>query len=368
MSKKKIIMFVYSDITTDARVQRAAEALCDVFDVVVISKDCNKAVQNSNFKSVLVGNGNVSRLSYVLCVIDAIRIIKKERPSILYGHDYYSSMIVHHFLNRKHCSFLAYDAHELYIPEKGKKIGLRMRFFYNLERLIVKRVDALFCANEERANIMFDHYALKTKPTVIRNISKLGISHDEGTESILSSLSSFFSKSGVTVVYAGAIINSRKLDGLVKAVAKHPDKFKLLMVGNGDALNSLKSIASSFEELNYCFLGAVPYRSLGALLSRCDIGYLHYPIDSLNNIYCASNKIYEYASVNLPILASPNPTVKKIIENNGIGICSEDLESGLLDVLTRMEFFKSNSCIFNKKNRWEEDANLLRQTILSISK
>lgn len=368
MSKRKIVMFVYGDITTDARVQRSAKALCDDFEVIVISEDFKKPLpNNSEYRNVLVGKSNGSRLNYFRCVIDAIKIIKDEKPDIVYGHDYYSAAIIRFFLPHKYCKKTVYDAHELYIPERGRTMTLRSLLFYRIEKSIVNRVDVLFCANEKRGSIMAEHYGLERVPKAIHNISQLCLNDDDKTKDILSSLESFWRLPGKTVVYAGAMIGSRHLDILVKAVASLAPDYKLLMLGKGDSYDSLKELAASFSNMKSLFVGAVPYSSLGAILSRCDIGYLYYPVDTLNNIYCASNKIYEYASVCLPILANQNPTILEIIEEGGIGIATDDLQMGLFNISKSLELFKKNCELFNRRNPWAKDEELLRNTIKAIS-
>ena len=42
--KKRMYMYVYNDITTDARVQRAANALADDFELTLISTQKGKTI------------------------------------------------------------------------------------------------------------------------------------------------------------------------------------------------------------------------------------------------------------------------------------------------------------------------------------
>ena len=86
-------MFVYGDITTDARVQRSATALSVDYDVTVISVQFGKTIPNFPFKNILFGNG-YSTSSYFNCLVSAIKYIKKQKPDIIYGHDFYASTLV----------------------------------------------------------------------------------------------------------------------------------------------------------------------------------------------------------------------------------------------------------------------------------
>ena len=105
---------------------------------------------------------------------------------------------------------------------------------------------------------------------------------------------------------------------------------------------------------------------MGSILSRCDIGFVHYPVDILNNIYCASNKIYEYASVGLPILANENPTVKEILDGAHIGLATKDFTEGLRQLIDAFKAYKGNCIKFSRENPWEHEALRLLQTVKSL--
>lgn len=363
IKRKKIIMYVYGDITTDARVQRAATALAEEYELILISNNCGKVLPSTKYRNILVGNGSFNTRNYFKTIYETFLIVKKERPDMFYGHDYYASLIVKLLIGRKYCKKVVYDAHELYIPQDGQPFTLRSKFFYKIEKKIVNKVDLLICASNERANVMQDHYNLEQLPTTIRNISQLIISKDPQTESILNSLSVFFSKPGLTVVYAGTVMACRRIDEITEIVSRHSKDYKLLIIGKGDSLDLVKQIATKNPKLTSAFTGAIPYRSLGAILARCDIGFIFNPNDILNNIYCAPNKLFEYASVGLPILSNDNPTIKKELEENHIGIATDNIEEGLLRISQDLVTYKDRCKQFSINNPWSVDAELLKSKI-----
>lgn len=360
-------MYVYGDITTDARVQRAANALCSDFDVVVLSHDKGKKVEDGSFRNILLkGWKGHPFLTTLGTVFQAFWFVKRERPEYVYAHDYYSSLLCKLLLRKKYCEKIIYDAHELIIPEEGKKMGFRDKIYYNVEKSIVNNVDFVVCASEERSQMMQEHYKLKSAPLAIKNISQLTVSDDDKTKGILQKLENFFAEPGVTVVYAGVVAKSRRIGELLDAVAALAPKFKLLIVGNGDAIPELQAKAVGQKDLVSAFTGSVPYRSLGAILTLCDVGFIYYPTNSLNNIYCASNKIYEYASVGLPMMSNENPTVKKILEEAHVGIATSDFKKGLLWIESNRDKCKNNCVDFSHNNSWATEAELLRQSILRL--
>lgn len=363
---RRMIMFVYNDITTDARVQRAADALADVFELTLISVQKGKVIQDNEYKNLLVGGRFNGAMSIFETIFTAWHIIRKQHPDIVYCHDYYSAILAYLLIKTHYRGKIIYDAHELMIPEEGRT-DKRLNFFYWFEKRIIKKVDLLICASDERSQIMQEHYRLKEKPLVVPNISQLQVKDDDSdVQTIMDTLVDFFNDHKLTVVYAGAVTSSRRIGMLVDATIKLHDKCKLLIVGKGDDLEVLKEKTANHPELKSAFTGAVPYKCLGSILSRCDIGFLFYPSDTLNNIYCASNKIYEYASVGLPMLANDNHTVKKILEESHIGLSTNDFISGLLKIAEERELYKNNCVVFSQDNPWEKTAERLKQTIVNL--
>lgn len=364
---KKMLMFVYNDINTDARVQRSAETLAEIVDLEVLS--VGKEYSNPKYKTSNIYSSVVSNIiRYFDVIIKIIFWLKGKKYDIVYAHDFSAALPALFMKVFKKCDKLIYDAHELYIPEKGLSFTPRDKFFYRLEKELIKRADLIICAQEKRGEVMVEHYDLKSKPVTIRNISKLP-QNDVQLDPVLQKRSNdFFTKKGITIVYAGALIADRKLDKLIREVANLGEGYKLLIVGDGSDKVRLQSIAQEYPALTSCFLGNVPYAHLSKVIKRCDIGYLYYPVDKLNNIYCASNKIYEYASINLPIVANENPTVKELLDKWSIGICSNNISLAINALVTDIENFKSNCIKFDLENSWGNEAAFLTKEVKTALK
>lgn len=363
MMKEKLVMFVYGDITSDARVQRSAEALSSLYDVTVISTQFHKSLPNFKFNNKLVGNG-FSTCSYIRCLYEAIRYAKSIKPYIIYGHDFYSAPFLDYFLRKNNRKFKAvYDAHELIIPEPEYPLKGKARLINRFESYAIKNADLVLCAKKERGEVMVDHYGLSVEPAEIKNISQLSVNPDSLNAETKFALDAFLKKPGLTVVYAGAVMKQRRIGEIARAVVNHPDKYKLLIVGDGDQLEEIKEITSQNRQLESFFTGKVPYAALGYILSKCDIGFIYYPNTTINNRLCASNKLYEYASINLPILANNNPTVQKDVEKYDIGVVTDDFEQGLELLSKRIAECKANCKVFSAQNQWEDEADKLRNVI-----
>lgn len=362
---KKMLMFVYNDLNTDARVLRAAETISEIVNLDVLS--VGDVYTNNKYKTINIESSADSNIiRYFDVFIKMTKWIKGRKYDILYAHDFSSALPALYMKFFKKCDKIIYDAHELFIPQKGMFFPLRDRFFYSLEKEIIKRSDVVICAQEKRGELMVEHYKLKLKPITIRNISKLPQTDAQLETELQEKCNEFFGKPGITIVYAGALVADRKLDELIKSVEQLGDEYKLLIVGDGSDKVRLQDIANNSSSLTFCFLGNVPYIHLSKILNRCDVGYLYYPVDILNNIYCASNKVYEYASIGLPIVANLNPTIQDIFNEWDIGICSNNFKTAIETITSDINRYRDNCVYFDIRNSWDNESNMLLEVVKSI--
>ena len=106
----------------------------------------------------------------------------------------------------------------------------------------------------------------------------------------------------------------------------------------------------------------LPYWTAGASL-----GAIPYENTGLNHWYCNPNKLWEYPNAGVPIIASPFPELRKIIEDNQIGWLLPDPLSpreiaAAINKLTEEELqVAANNCIsFIQRDNWQVYANRLK--------
>lgn len=360
----KTLMIVYNSLATDARVRRSAEALTELGEVKLIGIDVDCKYKNVDSEVILLkAKHNVLR--YFEFIFRAKRRIRKIDFDLFFANDFYCAELVPWIKRRNKNAHIVYDAHELYIPQDGKPLNRRFDFFYKKEKRAINEADLVICANTERASIMRKHFGLTSLPTVIRNISQLPLTKDSISIRYEKATEAFFKLPGITLVYAGVLSSARKIETLIE-IAENEINTKLLIIGEGQHRSSLEQKASKSLGKRVLFTGSIPYTYLSVLLSKCDIGYLFYPTDILNNIYCAPNKIYEYSSVRLPMIANANPTVRNILSESGIGVASDDLLSAYRIVAGDLEGYKNRCDIFNDNNKWEDEREELIRSIRGL--
>lgn len=76
---------------------------------------------------------------------------------------------------------------------------------------------------------------------------------------------------------------------------------ELMIIGN--ISDEVRSLVVEFALPNVTLIGAVPHHELMEFYNKIDFGLILYrPVD-INNIYCAPNKLYEFWSCGIPVIA-----------------------------------------------------------------
>lgn len=354
-----VLMPVYNRIEFDGRVQRAASALSRDYEVTVLSVESEGAFSSPNYavRTVDAGGGNAAS-RHLRFLAGVVREARRLRPQVIHAHDFFMA-VPGLIAARASGARLVYDAHELIVPERGVPQPLRERIWYRLERPVVPRADLVIAANEFRANAMQEHYGLAALPVTVGNIPPPPRS--TGAPSPGGELRGPRSEDGIVrLVYQGDMSLARGIRAFIEAVPELPPRFELLLVGGGPDLEALRGLTGSLgvgERVR--FLGRVPNADLPAVLARCDIGLISYPQTGLNNLYCAPNKLYEYAQVGLPILARENPVLRDALGRYRIGVVTNDVVAGVLEIEEEMDALRSNIPAFLRDNRWEHESERL---------
>lgn len=128
------------------------------------------------------------------------------------------------------------------------------------------------------------------------------------------------------ILFSGLLAGDRGLDTAIQAMQrlekKRPGRFRLLIVGDGPVHDALKTQTHQLE-LSACirFMGRVPYAELADIIEGCSLGIL--PFRQCPHIDASlANKLFEYMSLGLPVVASDVPPHRRVIQDAGNGLLS----------------------------------------------
>ena len=128
------------------------------------------------------------------------------------------------------------------------------------------------------------------------------------------------------VLYQGTFGYERVLDQFIEAVGLLGKEYCMVLMGRDDI--EVRKLLDKYPETFFIpFISAPDHL---AVTSRAHIGVLSYVntsnirhYDPLNALYCAPNKLYEYACFGIPMIGNDIPGLEIPFKLNNIGQCSK---------------------------------------------
>ena len=125
------------------------------------------------------------------------------------------------------------------------------------------------------------------------------------------------------VMYMGILSSERPLEPVIEAVEQLDGYVMAVLGGRTPYLDRLeKTMGGRFE-----YLGSVKPPHHLEVASHADVTYISYVAGngSINAVFCAPNKVYEFAGFGIPMLCNDNPGLKYTVEYQGMGVCVPEL-------------------------------------------
>lgn len=227
---------------------------------------------------------------------------------------------------RQNCVF---QLSELYdkVPIYKFLIGLYINRF---NKIVVPEINRAYII-KTRYNLSFLPFVLPNKP----NYNNDNYIPRKDTISLIDKISNFAAGRKI-ILYQGLIANDRKFDGIVEFVIQNKTEFCLIILGKD--IGYLSSIDRDSQSILYSgFLLPPDHLEVTKLAWVC---VLAYDTTSLNKVYCAPNKIWEYTKYNKPMISQNLPGINMIFQEYKIGYCADLMN--LLEVETAINKIKTN--------------------------
>jgi glycosyltransferase involved in cell wall biosynthesis len=138
------------------------------------------------------------------------------------------------------------------------------------------------------------------------------------------------------VVYTGNVGHAQALDVCVRALEHLPDRVVLRLVGGGDAVPALQTLAAERGVADRVeFEGTVPHDRIPAVLEAADVGVA--PLeDDPELAYAMPTKVYEYLCVGLPIVVTGRGELERFVRESGGGVVADPDPESIADAVTRL--------------------------------
>jgi len=372
------LVLLYGTLEYDGRAQRMLGILKSLGRVTIVDlgdQGADKSSRAADVRRIRVRLPKRANkiVRHMLFWWAGLQTARRERPTVVVAENYFTTLPG--WISAKLCrAKLIYDAYELIIPDPTYRMSKRDRFWYLLERWTVRRADLVIAANEERARLMAEHYFLNRTPVVMHNIPASTNTKARREDALQQfPVLSRRRPDEVLVLYQGNVDLSRGIDRFVRALAYLGPEYRMVIVGGGPDLELLREIGQPFErEGRLVMLGRVQHERLPSITALADVGIVTYPFQGLNNIYCSPNKIFEYAQAGLPVVATNQPPLRRLVESYAIGELIgehdsvEEVARKIREVVKNKSQYVKGLARFLEDHRWESEAERVRAVIADL--
>ena len=248
-----------------------------------------------------------------------------------------------------------YQPHNFYVDlsiRDEESIDNKYKYQF-LEKVFISRMDGLLCLQESQAKLYQKYF-----PNQKVFAAKPGLIHIKQMND-----DRFYNR---LIGYVGSLQMKKGVETLLEAFSLLKERdFQLILIG-GRNEKEIIPIREKIEALNLSksviITGWIPFREVETYLDKISVGII--PLNDIfyNRYLTAPNKLFDYLSRGIPIVASDLPAIKDFMMNNVEGRLfqpgnSESLASAILEIFTDFELYKKysrNSLDTAKEFLWEK--------------
>jgi glycosyltransferase involved in cell wall biosynthesis len=264
---------------------------------------------------------------------------------------------------------LLHDCHEYFrgVPELvGRKFTTRI--WKTIEDHTFRKLPAIIAVNQSVARLYETEYS---KPvTVIRNVP-----FRKEPQSPADKAGYGIGPDQKVILYQGAVNVDRGLEEAIQAMKFLRTDAKLVIAGTGDVFDKIMKFAVDQKVSGkVVFLGQVPFQDLHPITLMADLGLSIEKDVSLNYHYALPNKFMDYIQARVPVLISPFPEMKAVVDKYFIGETIENHDpqhlAARIDAMLmnkdRLRLYRENLERAAEDLCWENEEKILMRIIESL--
>ena len=321
----------------------------------IVPHDTDEVIGNIKIRALTKPRNRFQRM----CVLAwyAINLAKQEDANLYHFHD--SELLLVGLLLKAKNKNVIYDVHEdlprQILSKHWIPAPLRKPISWIVERIedyAAKQFDYVVTATP----YIRDRFLKINKNTIdVNNYPLLSELHIPNTD---------WGSKEKLVCYVGGISKIRGIQEMVQAIGI--TRYSMLLAGKFES-SVEREIAVNREGWSRVIeLGHVNRAEVKEILSRSMAGLvLFHP--NPNHINAQPNKMFEYMSAGIPVIASHFPLWKQIVEGNNCGICVDPLNINeianaiiwIIENPEQAELMGENGRRAVEKYNWEQESNKL---------
>jgi Glycosyltransferase Family 4 len=339
----RILVISYSDLTSDARVDRQIGFLRSAHDVVAAGLG-PPAYDDVGFIDLRVDHALLSDVGSRAALL--LRILAHRYIAAYWGQPESRASLAR--LASPQCDLVLanelpslplacrvastvpvlFDAHEMATTEWSQIRSwrlLRAPYIDSLLRHYLPRVDGMMTVSDGIADLYFERYGIR--PTVVTNACSPA------------ALAPTPVHTPVRMICHGNADRQRRLEVMIEATAKLEGRYTLdlmLMPTDHAYINELRRVSDATPWVNV--IAPRPQREIVQFCSQYDIGVYVLPPLNENALHALPNKIFEFIQARLAVVVGPSPEMAALVRSWELGVVAKgftvDDLAGALDHLT----------------------------------
>lgn len=259
------------------------------------------------------------------------------------------------------------DVRELYdirsVTNLSGKIGSLIELLFN------KKSDIVIAANAERSKIMKKMWSLKDDPLVFENIRKLQAVRQENNPTLDVLRSQLANNDKIKIIITSGCSSDRGTFCLLENRKKLGTNFEILIAGpctpeEQFRLKEIESGTHAGKHPKITLLGMLNEYEMKEVVSYSQIGIVNYHKNDMNNLYCASGKVYEFVFENLPVVVTSNPPLSTLVNKYKIGVVDDNYIDGILEVSKNYDFYRTNVMNYARTISPQKNNEVLAESII----
>lgn len=283
--------------------------------VLVVPHDQDEVVDEIKINSVAKPKGRRERMFKT--ALGVYRAALKEDADLYHFHD--PELIPFGIMLRVRGKKVIYDVHE----DLPRQILTKPWINPFLRRILSVCVAAL-----EKIGVCFFNGVVAVTPTIAERFpeNKTTVVYNYPILGELTSVEAVpYGERPPIIVYVGGITMIRGIKEIIKAVGLIPDhvSVNLVLAGSIDEQDVQEAVSSADRRVD--FIGWQSREQVAKLLGRSRMGLVIFH-PAPNHVEAMPNKLFEYMSAGLPLVASDFPLWRKIIDDIGCGLLVDPMD------------------------------------------
>lgn len=347
-----VLLISFGIYQFDGRLQELKK-ICDKLGSVklVCFGDCK------NNKYIVTTGFHYSVFNFIkLLIVSLFEFFRTKKIDVLFIDNCYVAWIGYFLSFFRKNKIIIYDMRELYLNDNN---NLKLKLLLFFEKKLIEKANYIYVANDYRRNEVLKRFKISGEVLVFENVRFL-VDANELPSDIFGKLKP---KDCFNIISTGGYSTSRGSDYLISQFLKLPPKYKLFIVGTGK-----KEFMSIYGNDNIdnkvLFVDKMPIDDLRDLMKDMDIGIVHYSFKDLNNIYCASGKVYEYIGEGIPVVTTEHLTLIDFCNESHAGIADNEYVSAIVKISNELLFYKNNAINYANKNSIKQYTNIFSKSFV----